>query len=96
MADNGNGTNRKNGSGDIDWLDALTKLTVLGGALAGVAGVKNSSNKKREKEELQRKLNEINYQLSTERNKFLFKDYDKINRLEAEKRKILQRLQELG
>ncbi len=79
--------------GDIDTKskEGIGLLGLLAVAAIGKA-VKSSSNKSN-REKLQQELNEVNHQLSVERGKFfVFRDENKIARLEARKREILKQL----
>lgn len=85
MANRGIDDMNTDGNAGLGLLGLLAALAV-GGA------VKSSSNKSN-REKLQQELNEVNHQLSVERGKFfVFRDENKIARLEARKREILKQL----
>ena len=79
--------------GDIDTKSKEGIGLILGLAALAVGGAVKSSSNKSNREKLQQELNEVNHQLSVERGKFfVFRDENKIARLEARKREILKQL----
>lgn len=77
-----------------DWNDTdkagKAGASILAALILGGLGMAASS---KSKEKLQQELNEINYELSNEKRKvFLFRDDEKIRRLENRKNEIMQKL----